>query len=642
MPRLADAVALANHRRELKNAARHARAPVTVCCGTGCRAKGAMEVFAALSDKVGASPLGERHEIRQSGCRGFCERGPMVIVGNEELHYEGVTPKHATQIVQETLGNGTVLKPLLYRDPVAKQMVERDPDIPFYANQMRLVLRNCGRADPRSLDDYIAEGSYGALAKALTTMYPEEIIETIEKAGLRGRGGAGFPTGAKWQMCRKAPGKPKYIICNADEGDPGAFMDRSVLEGDPHSVIEGMVIGAYAIGASEGYIYVRAEYPLAVENFTRALEQAASYGLLGEDILGSGFSFAMRVQLIGSFRQSLSHWLGDDSFDFNLRVSLGGGAFVCGEETALMASIEGRAGEPRPKPPFPAQEGLWGLPTNINNVETWATVPLIIERGADWYRGIGTESSKGTKIFSLVGKVKNTGLVEVPMGTTLRKIIFEIGGGTLKDRPFKAVQTGGPSGGCIPAEHLDTPVDYEKLQALGSMMGSGGMIVMDERTCMVDVARYFVTFLEGESCGKCLPCREGTQRIREILSRITQGKGELADIEQLEELCPVIRQTSLCGLGQTAPNPVLSTLRYFRDEYMEHIVEKRCRSGTCKALVNFIVLPEKCTGCMACLKVCPADAIQGALKQAHVIDPNHCDRCGSCFDCCRFDAIIVQ
>lgn len=647
MPHLASVEELTRYREDLLRR-QHEGTRVTVCCGTGCRAKGALEVFEALQERCAGAPPsnGEGNgeapiDLRQSGCRGFCERGPMVMVEGGP-RYEEVRVKDVPRVVDETLVAGQVIKKLIYRDPVTKTYIEREEDIPFYRQQQRVVLKKCGLADPRNIDDYIEQGSYRALAKVLATMTPEEVIDTVEAAGLRGRGGAGFPTGAKWRFCRAAEGNPKFIICNADEGDPGAFMDRSILEGDPHSVIEGMIIGAYAIGATEGYVYVRAEYPLAVENLVRALRQAEEYGFLGRDILESGFAFSLELKLMGSFRQSLASWLKDTTFDFDLRISLGGGAFVCGEETALMASIEGRAGEPRPKPPFPAVEGLWGLPTNINNVETFANVPHILDMGPERYRELGTETSKGTKVFSLVGKIKNTGLVEVPMGTTLRELIFEIGGGLLRDRPFKAVQTGGPSGGCIPEEHLDTPVDYEQLKALGSMMGSGGMIVMDDRTCMVDVARYFLTFLEGESCGKCLPCREGVQRIREILSRITRGESDLAELERLEELCQVTRMTSLCGLGQTAPNPVISTLKYFRDEYEEHIVKRRCRAGVCKSLVTFVVLPDRCTGCTACLKVCPVDAIEGKVKEAHTIDPNHCDRCTACFETCRFDAIVVE
>ncbi|MCP2619579.1 NADH-quinone oxidoreductase subunit NuoF [Candidatus Aminicenantes bacterium AC-335-K20] len=489
--------------------------------------------------------------------------------------------------------------------------------MPFYQKQKRLLLENNLFIDPNKIEDYIAVGGYTALSKVLTELSPEQVIEIIKKSGLRGRGGAGFPTGKKWEITKKAKIKEKYIICNADEGDPGAYMDRSLLEGNPHSVIEGMIIGAYAIGASKGYIYVRDEYPLAVKNVTRAIQQARDYGFLGKNILGSGF-------------------------DFDIEIYKGAGAFVCGEETALIASIEGRRGVPRQRPPYPAQKGLFGKPTNINNVETWANVPMIINKGPEWYSKIGTNGSKGTKIFSLVGKINNTGLVEVPMGMTLREIIYEIGGGIPGGKEFKAVQTGGPSGGCIPKQLLDLPIDFESLTEAGSMMGSGGMIVMDENTCIVDVAKYFLDFLRYESCGKCLSCREGTQRMWEIVDRITKGEGKEEDLELLEELAIVVKDASMCGLGQTAPNPVLSTLRYFRHEYEAHIKEKKCPAGVCKDLIRYFILEEKCTGCLACLKVCPQEAISGELKKPHVIDQSKCIKCGACMEACRFDAIVIK
>ncbi|MCR4404084.1 MAG: NADH-quinone oxidoreductase subunit NuoF [Candidatus Acetothermia bacterium] len=534
---------------------------ITISSGTCGRARGSEKVGQAFREALRKHGLDGKVTIRVSGCHGFCQAEPHVLVHPEGIFYQRLRPEDAEEIVVQTLLHGRIIDRLLYVDPATGKKSVYEGEIPFYKRQQRNLLASNALLDPTSIDDYIAIGGYTALAKALTTMRPEEVIEEIKRSGLRGRGGAGFPTGIKWELCRRSPGDQKYVICNADEGDPGAYMDRSLLEGNPHSVIEGMIIGAYAIGASYGFIYVRAEYPLAVKHVGIALEQAREYGLLGEDILASGF-------------------------DFDLKVVRGAGAFVCGEETALMASIEGRKGEPRQRPPFPVQKGLWGKPTNINNVETWANVPLIINRGAEWYASIGTERSKGTKIFSLVGKINNTGLVEVPMGITLKEIIYDIGGGIPKGKKFKAVQTGGPSGGCIPAELLDLPVDYEKLAEAGSMMGSGGMVVMDEDTCMVDVARYFLDFLRDESCGKCLSCREGTQRMFEILTAITEGRGKEGDLELLEELALVVKETSMCGLGQTAPNPVLSTLRHFRDEYEAHIKYKRCPAAVCKELIS--------------------------------------------------------
>ena len=594
--------------------AHEGRKRIVLCTGTGCRGAGALEVLEALREELkGRTDI----ETKATCCHGFCERGPLMVVEPEGIFYQRVKPEDIPEIVSETVEGGRIIERLLYKDPQTGEPIPYEKDIPFYKRQMRLVFGPNRLIDPESIEDYIAIGGYRALAKALFQMSPEEIIEEVKRSGLRGRGGGGFPTGRKWESCRHAHGEPKYVICNADEGDPGAYMDRSLLEGNPHSVLEGMIIGAYAIGAHEGYVYVRKEYPLAVQNITTAIEQAEAYGLLGDDILGSGFSF-------------------------RVKVARGGGAFVCGESTALMASIEGKPGEPRAKYIHTVESGLWGKPSNLNNVETWANVPLIINRGADWYSQIGTEGSKGTKIFSLVGKINNTGLIEVPMGITLREIIYEIGGGIRKGKRFKAVQTGGPSGGCIPEEHLDLPVDFDALMAVGSMMGSGGMIVMDESTCMVDVAKYFVRFLEDESCGKCVPCREGLKHMRTILERITEGKGREEDLEVLEEICEALKDGSLCALGTTAPNPVLTTLRYFRDEYEAHIREKRCPAGVCVPLITYYIDEEACTGCGRCLRVCPAEAISGEKKEPHRIDPEKCIKCGSCREVCRFDAVKVK
>jgi NADP-reducing hydrogenase subunit HndC len=538
----------------------------------------------------------------------------VVVVHPEGTVYGGVEPADAEDIVKKHIVGGKPVKRLLAEPPAAG-------DLPlisgtgFFKDQVLIAMRNRGRIDPDSIEDYLVNEGYRALARALTELSPEDIVSEVKTSGLRGRGGGGFPTGLKWEICRRSPSEEgKFVICNADEGDPGAFMDRSLLESDPHSIIEGLIIGGRAIGADVGYIYVREEYPLALERVLGAIEKARDYGLLGEDILGTGFSF-------------------------DIRVVRGAGAFVCGEETALMASIEGKEGRPRPRPPFPAERGLWGRPTNINNVETWANVPPIVLRGGKWYASLGTEQSKGTKVFSLVGKIKNTGLIEVPMGTTLRQIIYDIGGGVLRDRELKAVQTGGPSGGCIPASLIDLPVDYEELAGAGSIMGSGGLIVMDDETCMVDVAHYFVSFLEDESCGKCTPCREGITRMREILGRITQGEGRPGDIETLETLARVIKDASLCGLGATAPNPVLTTLRYFRDEYEAHIYERRCPARVCKALIVYRVVADKCTGCQRCVRACPVQAISGPRSQPHNLDQSKCIKCGACYEVCKFDAI---
>lgn len=588
---------------------------ITVCGGTGCLANGSAAVAEALANVLKKLGLNDRVVLKKTGCHGFCERGPVVVLHPQEIFYQRVSAKDAEEIATETIQKGKAVERLLYTDPESQQKILRYHEIPFYKHQLRIALRNNGRIDPTNIKDYLAAEGYAALAKALTTMTPEQIITEVEKSGLRGRGGGGFPTGRKWRSCRQAPGKIHYLVCNGDEGDPGAFMDRSIMEGDPHSVLEGMIIAAYAIGASQGYIYVRHEYPLAVTHLSIALQQAREYGFLGQNILGSGF-------------------------DFDIRINRGGGAFVCGESSALMASLEGRPGEPRAKYIHTVERGLWDQPTNLNNVETYACVPPIISKGAEWFASYGTAGSKGTKVFSLVGKVKNTGLVEVPMGISLRDIIFKIGGGILKDRQFKAVQTGGPSGGCIPYTLIDMPVDFDELTKAGSMMGSGGMIVMDESDCMVDVAKYFTKFLEEESCGKCTPCREGVRRMKEVLVDITEGKGTEDSIALLEELAEAITIGSLCALGGTAANPVLSTLRYFREEYEAHIKEKRCPAGVCKELIHYEISPDLCTGCHRCFRECPQQAISGEVKKPHQIDLNKCIKCGVCYDVCKFDAVL--
>jgi NADH:ubiquinone oxidoreductase subunit F (NADH-binding)/(2Fe-2S) ferredoxin/Pyruvate/2-oxoacid:ferredoxin oxidoreductase delta subunit len=588
---------------------------IAVCTGTGCIALGAAKVVAALKDEIKSQGLETevdvKVDIRETGCPGFCERGPVLVIYPEEICYLQVQPGDAGEIISETVLAGKVIDRLLYVDPVTAEKSVRESDVPFYRNQTRFLIGNNIRLDPKSLEDYLAVGGYTALVKALTAMTPEQVVETVKDSSIRGRGGAGFPTGKKWEFARNSPGDAKYVVVNADEGDPGAFMDRALLEGNPHAVLEGLLIGAYAIGAHEGFLYVRQEYPLAVENVTLAIRKAEEMGLLGKDILGSGF-------------------------DFTVKVHRGAGAFVCGEETALLRSLEGKPGEP-----YPAVKGLWDKPTNINNVETWANIPLIINRGAEFFTAIGTEKSKGTKIFSLVGKVKNTGLVEVPMGITLRDIIYKVGGGIPGDRKFKAVQTGGPSGGCIPEEYLDMSVDFDELAKVGAIMGSGGMIVMDEGTCMVDVAKYFLNFLSDESCGKCTPCREGIRQMHKILTNISQGKGRDGDVDLLETLAETTRDASLCALGGSAPNPVLSTIRYFRDEYEAHIREKRCPAFVCKELISFYIDPDKCSACMICLRKCPVDAISGGKKRIHVIDQEKCTNCGTCFEVCpsRFGAV---
>ena len=604
-------------RQSLKKSRDGDKPCVTVCAGTGCQATGASEVVEKFKQEIIGRHLTEKIDFRASGCHGFCERGPLVVIGPEMICYMNVEATDVSQILTDTVLEGKVIDRLLYQDPLTKEKIIHEKEIPFYKFQQRVVFGSNGEIDPTRIDDYIAMGGYQGLEKVLSEKNPEGVIETIKQSGLRGRGGGGFPTGAKWESCRKAKGREKFVICNADEGDPGAYMDRSLLEGNPHSVIEGMLIGAYAIGSGEGYVYVRNEYPLAVANLSRAIDQAMDYGLLGKNILGAGFTFS-------------------------LKISRGGGAFVCGESTALMASLEGKVGEPRAKYIHTVEHGLWDQPSNLNNVETWANVPMIINRGVDWYTSIGTEGSKGTKIFSLVGKINNTGLVEVPMGITLRQIVYDIGGGIPGSKRFKAIQTGGPSGGCIPETLLDLPIDFDRLQDAGSMMGSGGMIVMDEDNCMVDMARYFVRFLQEESCGKCAPCREGLQQMGEILNRICEGDGKGGDIELLQDLSQVMVDTSLCGLGLTAPNPVLSTLRYFREEYEAHIKDKKCPAKYCKGLISLSIDPEKCTGCGACFKVCPVDAIAGEKKEPHQLDEGKCVKCRACYEACKFDAVLIQ
>jgi len=596
---------------------------ITVCGGTGCHASGCHRVVDAFRKVLSDRAKNNEVALRVTGCHGFCERGPLVVLHPQRIMYQRVKPEDVPAIFEQSVLGGKVIDKLLYEHPVTGEKIGSEEEVPFYKRQMRIIFGNNGSIDPTRIEDCLAVGGYRALSKALMGMKPDEIIREVKKANLRGRGGGGFPAGLKWEQCRNAPGDVKYVICNADEGDPGAYMDRSLLEGNPHSVLEGMIIGAYAIGSHDGYIYVRNEYPLAVENIGIAIGQAREMGLLGKGILGTGF-------------------------DFDVRVSRGGGAFVCGESTALMASIEGNVGEPRAKHIHTVVSGLWDHPTDLNNVETWANVPVIIDRGADWYCGIGTEGSKGTKIFSLVGKVNNTGLVEVPMGMTLREIVYEIGGGIPEGKKLKAVQTGGPSGGCIPESLMNLPVDFDRLTEVGSMMGSGGMIVMDESTCMVDVAKYFMNFLKDESCGKCTSCREGTKRMHELLTEITEGRGSLDQLDLLEELGWVTAEASLCALGGTAPNPVLSTLRYFRDEYQEHILNKRCPAKVCRALLNYRILSDVCTMCGRCAKACPAEAITGKAKKKKEagipfsIDQTKCIRCGMCFESCKFEAVEVK
>ena len=619
MNRLHDVKEFQSHQTALTAGWDDSKPCLRVCDGTGCRALGSQKVLMNLRDELDKVQLDAEIEVVGTGCPGFCEYGPLITIYPQRISYLKVQPKDVPEIVNQTLLSGEVIERLLFTDPDTGEHIVKEHDLPFYLKQKRSVLAMNGRIDPTQIDDYLALGGYSSLVKAFTSMSPEDVIEEVKTSGLRGRGGAGFPTGLKWEICRSnvQTVDAGYIICIADEGDPGAFMDRSIMEGNPHLVIEGMIIGAYAIGLSQGYVYIRAEYPLAVENLRIALQQAETLGLLGKNILRSGF-------------------------DFDLSIKLGAGAFVCGEETALMASIEGKIGEPQPRPPYPAQSGLWGKPTNINNVETWANVPGILEHGGQEYASIGSENSKGTKIFSVVGKINNTGLVEVPMGITLREVIFDIGGGIPDDKQFKAAQLGGPSGGCVPAKHLDVEIDYESLTSLGAIMGSGGLVVADEDTCMVDFARFFMHFTQEESCGKCVPCRVGTKAMLETLERICAGEGRPGDIEYLVELGEEIKRSSLCGLGQTAPNPVLSTIRYFRDEYEAHIVDKTCPARVCKGLITYSVIDENCTGCMVCLRNCPEGAIQGEKKEVHIIDPAICTRCGMCMSVCKFDAILVE
>ncbi len=590
---------------------------VTVCCGTGCVASAARDVAETFRKEIDNRGLRSRVNLRITGCHGFCEKGPLIVIYPKRIFYQRVKVEDVKEVISQTVLKGKIIERLLYIDPATGKKIICEGDIPFYKKQKRLIFGNNGRIDPTKIGYYIAMDGYTALAKVLYKMSPQQVIDEIKKSGLRGRGGAGFPTGAKWELCRQQKERLRYIICNADEGDPGAFMDRSLLEGNPHSVLEGMIIGAYAIGTEEGYIYVRNEYPLAIKHLQIALKQAQEWGLLGRNILGT-------------------------DFNFRIKINRGAGAFVCGEESALMASIEGRIGEPQPRPPFPAESGLWGKPTNINNVKTWANVPLIINRGASWYSKIGTKTSKGTMVFSLVGKINNTGLVEVPMGISLRKMVYEIGGGIPNGKKFKAVQTGGPSGGCIPARLINLPVDYEKLTEAGSMMGSGGMVVMDEDTCMVNVAKYFLSFTRDESCGKCTPCREGIKQMYEILNNITKGKGKESDLKLLKELAEIVKDSSLCGLGQTAPNPVLTTLKYFRGEYSAHIRDKRCPAKVCPDLIRYSVIKENCVGCQVCNKVCPTKAISGKKKVPQKIDQKKCIKCGACYEVCKFEAIGVE
>lgn len=602
-----------------------------VCGGTGCHAYGCMKVINAFKDELKKQGLDKEVRLRTTGCHGFCEMGSLCVIEPSNVFYVKIETKDVAEIVAETVKGGKIIERLLYTDPASKKKIEHAAEVPFYKHQKRIIFAQNGHVDPRVIGDYLSIGGYSGAADAVLKLKPSEIVDKVKKSGLRGRGGGGFLTGKKWELCAAVKSDIRYVICNADEGDPGAYMDRSILEGNPHAVIEGMLVGARAIGSSHGYVYVRNEYPLAVENLQIAIDQAKELGLLGKNILGSGF-------------------------DFDITINRGGGAFVCGEETGLLNSLMGRTGEPYPKPPYPAEKGLWGKPTIINNVETWANVPMIIAKGDDWFSAMGTSNSKGTKVFSLVGKINNTGLVEVPMGIKLRTIIEDIGGGIPNGRAFKAVQTGGPSGGCIPAAQLDLAVDFDELTKIGSMMGSGGMIVMDDRTCMVDIARYFLQFLSEESCGKCVPCREGVPRMREILDEICAGRGEESQLKLLEELASTVRDASLCGLGQTAPNPVLSTIKYFRDEYEAHIKDHKCPAGVCKALIEYKIKAKDCTGCTLCVRACPVKAIKATDKPAeaaingkkndklrtHSVIADKCIKCGACIESCKYDAIIVE
>ena len=593
------------------------RSHIMVCGGTGCTSSGSKKIIEAFNREVAAAGLSEEVKVIQTGCFGLCALGPIVVVYPEGIFYSMVEEKDVKEIVEEHLVKGRPVTRLVYDETVQGSTITSLNDTRFYKKQMRIALRNCGRIDPDNIEEYIAYDGYAALGKALTEMTPDEVIKCVLDSGLRGRGGGGFPTGRKWALGAMNHADQKYVACNADEGDPGAFMDRSILEGDPHAVIEAMAIAGYAIGATKGFVYIRAEYPIAVERLQRAINQAREYGLLGKNIFGT-------------------------DFEFDMEIKLGAGAFVCGEETALINSIEGNRGEPKPRPPFPAQKGIFGKPTVLNNVETYANIPQIILNGPEFLNTIGTEKSKGTKVFALGGKINNTGLVEVPMGTTLRTVVEEIGGGIPNGGTFKAAQTGGPSGGCIPASLIDTPIDYDNLVAIGSMMGSGGLIVMDETTCMVDIAKFFLEFTVEESCGKCTPCRVGTKRLLELLDKITSGNGELEDLDKIEKLCNFIKEDSQCGLGQCAPNPVLSTLKYFRDEYVAHVVDKKCPAGVCKDLMQYKIVADKCKGCTACKRACPVGAISGNVKEPHVIDQAKCIKCGACVATCKFGAIIKE
>ena len=594
------------------------RKQVLVCGGTGCTSSGSKKVIAALEAALKENGIEDEILVVKTGCFGLCSLGPIMIVYPEGSFYSQATPEGVARIVKEHLKEGNVVKELLYKETVHEDgSITPLSETNFYKKQMRIALRNCGVIDPENIEEYIALDGYQALYKALTSMTPDEVIKEVLDSGLRGRGGGGFPTGRKWMFAKASPGEVKYVACNADEGDPGAFMDRSILEGDPQCIIEAMAIAGYAIGAHHGFVYVRAEYPIAVQRLSIAIEQAKKYGFLGKNILGTGF-------------------------DFDLEIRLGAGAFVCGEETALMTSIEGNRGEPRPRPPFPAVKGLFGKPTVLNNVETYANIAQIIYKGSEWYSSIGTETSRGTKVFALGGKITNVGLVEIPMGTTLREIIEEIGGGIPNGKKFKAAQTGGPSGGCIPAEHIDTPIDYDSLLAIGSMMGSGGMIILDEDTCMVDIAKFYLEFTVDESCGKCTPCRVGTRKLLNYLDKITKGNGTMKDLEDIDELAQHMQKSSLCALGQTAPNPILSTLKFFKDEYIAHIQDKTCPAGVCKSLIRYEIIADKCKGCTLCARNCPVKAISGTVKQPHVIDSEKCIKCGLCMNNCKFGAIITK